>query len=417
MATILKSILLHLALLPACLAYTQNAQTDSPNKVPEATNPSPVDNAALPQVHLLRLKHSDAKELADSLEKIFEENINAGQLAIVGDARANRLVIRASDRVFVDVRNLVEELDMAEPAKTSTAQSQPGTSTPAPIVNEELESLRRIVQAIKDSGNDPNMPFRNQLVDAVQRDFDKQQQQLRTELAELRTKLSSLQMMLEKRDSERNSICLKRIQTLLSGQATEQKPTTNPLFRDPSITEPLSPPSPMAKQERSARSTPFHTNISLDASTIADEITTILQADLLGEEGMQIFLDGKPTSLATTVPFQLSNTANRVEFEVASSRDKRAFVAVKLECEQASEDFWKRIVLEKIRLTVKRDELDRVSTNQMITKCVYLPKQPGKGLTWLVSDQVEPGVDLREKSRELGQPVVTMTITQSSAGQ
>lgn len=411
----LSSLFTHLFVLPCCVALAQSPKPETYENTADTAKTATydlADTADLPQVHVIELKNADAKELSESFGKIFDTNIKSGQLAIVGDSRAKRLVVRATDQIYRDVQDLIQILDMPSPpnevavvASSATAASQPFGIAEASAGDNE--SIRRIGQQIKDSAKDPSRvaSLQKLLQEAVQRDFEDQQRELRTDLSKLRLKMDSLEALLEKRETQKNSIILRRIQNILNSEESGPLPTKDPYFIAPATRHPV---------EAKGRTSPFHTNISLDPSSFADEITVILQAELQGEDGMQIVLDGKPTSLSTTVPFQLSNTADKVEFEIASNSNNRAFVAVKLECVQASEEFWKRIVLEKIRLNISQDELERVSGNQMITKCIYLPKEPGKGLTWLVWDQVDAGVDVREKSKELGQPVVTMTLTRLS---
>ncbi len=417
MKSSLKSFMLLLPLVPCTIAFPQEPRRvfESPDAAfsrPATTEPITETlrgSTASPPIHLIELKHAHLTDVAIGLEKLFDSYVKSGDLVIVGDTRANRLVIRANDQIFVEVRNLVEQLDVAGPAPPSIELSQPSSSNAFPTVEEGVEWRQQIIQAIKNSANDPikSKSLRDQLIDAVQGDFSKQQQQLQSELDQLRKKIDSLQTLLEKREAQRNAICLKRMEAILSGQAAGWQSAG-----EPQDVNPLLLPDSKQANKPSQRAMPLKTNVQkIAAATFPDEITTLMQVELSGEEGLQVTVDGKTIPLNGSMPFLLSNRTTQVQFDISTSDGKHAIVSVQLECENASDDFWKRIALERIRLPMTRDDIVSVAGNRMIKKCVYLSKEPGKGLAWLEWGQVDAGVDIREKSRQLGDLVLTMTMT------
>ena len=162
------------------------------------------------------------------------------------------------------------------------------------------------------------------------------------------------------------------------------------------------------------RRTPLRSNISLSGDGIDEEITTILQAELTGEAGMQVILKGKPASLTTSLLFQIDNRSGRVEYELWSGEEKRITARIQLECQEAGQGFWERLYLTKILLNITQEEFNRVAFGQLVTKAVYLPQEAIKGPTTLVSYEEEPGTDVRQKAKQLGMPIVTMVLSNQS---
>ncbi len=404
MKTMLNLPLLLLASVLCGVAYPQE-----PGKVadPLASDASKVLTVAPPRepssaalgVHLVQLQYAEAKDLAESLQKLFDESIKWGKLVILSDTRGNRLIIKSDDQDYEAVRKLVQQLDVAVPAKSSPVQSQPLATYASPAVHAAQETQRRIIQAIKDSANDPakSQSLRDQLLKAVQSDFAEQQQQLQADLVQLRAKIESLQALLEEREAQKNAICLKRIEAILAAPADARQSESNPLFKE------------------SHEATRLRTNANLDAARIPPGIDAILQGELTAEDGIQVKLNGELASLSRGISFQISNLDNQTEFEVTSRNGNRASLKIKLECAQASEDFWKRILLERVRLKVTQTDVDMAASSQMVAKCLYLPKEPGKGLSWIEASLIGPGVDIREEAKEFGDPVVTMTLTRLRA--
>ncbi len=248
-------LLISLSLLSCRATFAQSLTSETADRQVELGNSAKARTTELPDIHLIDVKHADPIELSEGLSKIFDANVKAGQLAIFCDSRAKRLVIRSSDEDFSALRGLVEKLDTPSQADEHAATV---SSLPTKSESPNFDTYWRVLRQIKDPSIETSgaKTLLEKVHEAVRRDFESQQQELHAELARLRTKMDSLEALLEKRKAQKNAIIGRRIQAflqtvgtlpdknysgsdvLLSEQTTGQQsatyqPMNNPLFTDP----------------------------------------------------------------------------------------------------------------------------------------------------------------------------------------
>jgi hypothetical protein len=372
-------------------------------------------------IHLIELKYANAKEIEAALTKIYDTKTTSGELVIVVDSRSNRLIFRTSDQLYVKIRELVSELDKDSPVESSTAisisgnplvadplVSSPWTPNSLPTVaskaSSQFSEYRALLLAAKGDSNELKS-IRDAMASTVKQEFVMKQKELRSELDALRIKMDSLESLLTKREAMKEQICLKRMDSLLAGKPLPGWSLLNEPLLDQNV--------PVQSFFTPKRQSHLNSNVSLTGDGIAEEITSILQASLTCDEDIKVILGGKAKPISTGITFQINNVTGGVEYELLTRDGKHLAVNLKLECKDAKQDFWERITGDDIRINIKKDEIERVLGTQMVVKTVYFPTESGAAMNTLVSYQMEPGTDVLEKASQLGQPILTMRLSQS----
>jgi hypothetical protein len=156
-------------------------------------------------------------------------------------------------------------------------------------------------------------------------------------------------------------------------------------------------------------------NLASQASRekFSEKGTSMIQARVTCEDGIRaIDGDGAPRKDVQT---QFENVDEKERFDLVAQDGTRATVLMQLECKKASSEFWKGIVGKVVQLDVSKDDMERISKNEMVTKVVLLPMADnGFGSPQvLVSNRVDPGIDIRVEAKRRGQPILSMVLTRT----
>lgn len=433
---IVGSVLLGTLLAQATIAQEGEQKDESVaneiTKVREAISTNVEQKKSMRSFHFIVLKYASAKEIETALSKLFDDYTRSGDLIIVSDARTNRIGIRSTDEIYNEVRLLVDEIDV-DSANTPVPNVSPET-----FENRESNSESNALRVRLSNGDIVRDYLRlatnpkseedvwRELASKVEQEFVEKQMHLLEELKKLRSKIDDLESLLTQRETMKEQICNERIRLLLlqssslgnelQGQMNGVSSTKNPLSTDPSFIA-LTIGSSLASRPLAEPILKSNANLSKDIFE-RQKASIVIQATLMGEEGIQPDFpdsDSAP-ALGFGLHLQVTDQLGYHQVKLKDVKGTRATATFKIVCQDATDDFWRRIKDQKILFKVTKSDMEQVANNNMVSKIASFSMKGSSRadvIEYFDANRLEPGVDPLDEARKIGQPVLSMVLSPS----
>ncbi|MCA9193388.1 MAG: serine/threonine protein kinase [Planctomycetales bacterium] len=150
---------------------------------------------------------------------------------------------------------------------------------------------------------------------------------------------------------------------------------------------------------------------------LSPEIESTITVDLTGDAGIDWLFSESPLKREPLgYPFCLNNVECRnggtSSWPLIDSENRRMVLRARMECAEASDAFWNRILGVSIGIHISKTDFDLINDGQDITKVIYLPQDPANPevLQSMASSEEGADLDILEEASKLGQPVISFRL-------
>jgi hypothetical protein len=356
------------------------------------------------------LQHADASIIELALNKLFDAEVRSGKLAVVADTRLNRVILRASDNLFSRVSEFIKNIDQPDERpnrENRESKLAPDSSDPsvAGLDSKAFKQGRAAVR-IEDyhlSGDvlKNKRSLLQKVVSDVENEFEETQLQLKKELATLRSRLASLEEVLEQRQVNKTPICRERVQSILSSLSS------GTVSNDP-LVKPENPSDSGSIVEGSSLPKP---NNSLSVQDAPQNVSAVIVGEVIGDDNVKLTAEGMASiNNLGSVHFTVDNQRKSIRIEANGAGFNPIAADIQMECQSAPQSFWERIRGKVVTIQVTHDVFKQVESNGLFHQVLYLPNDRDSIVT-LAVPQLNAGVDPIERAKSIGQPILSVRFS------